>query len=128
VRRPTCRPDRIVRFRDPPDHCYLGFSTRALGEVLRMAGAVARSAAVRKPAVQSVAITTNRNDAAVNDLLTWQLVNLWRAHGLERLRGYQIREGDRGAKSLGGSPPTDPDGGAWLPEPPALSRPRHRNP
>src|SRR5262249_58446190 len=108
VRRPTCRPDRIVRFRDPPDHCYLGFSTRALGEVLRMAGAVARSAAVRKPAVQSVAITTNRNDAAVNDLLTWQLINLWRAHGLERLQAYQVGEGIGGGDDLVGPHPAYP--------------------
>jgi pimeloyl-ACP methyl ester carboxylesterase len=90
LRLPNFQTDRVVPFKDPPDHCYLGFSTRALGEVLRMAGAVARSAAVRKPAVQSVAITTNRNDAAVNDLLTWQLVNLWRTHGLERLEAYEF--------------------------------------
>jgi pimeloyl-ACP methyl ester carboxylesterase len=87
---PNVQTDRIVPFKDPPDHCYLGFSTRALGEVLRLAVAVARSASARKPAVQSVAITTNRNDAAVNDLLTWQLVNLWRAHGLERLEAYEF--------------------------------------
>jgi carboxylesterase len=90
LRLPNIQTDRIVPFKDPPDHCYRGFSTRALGEVLRMAGAVARSAAGRKPAVQSVVITTNRNDAAVNDLMTWQLVGLWRVRGLERFEAYEF--------------------------------------
>jgi carboxylesterase len=65
-----------------PDHTYPGFSSRALGQLLRLGVATFAGALDRAPRVQDVALLTSKGDDAVSDYVTWQLIGLWRAKGL----------------------------------------------
>ena len=70
---------------DCPAHCYPGFSSRALGQLLRVSLATFAGALERSPRVQDVTLITSRGDEAVNDLIAWQLMGLWRSKGLYAL-------------------------------------------
>jgi pimeloyl-ACP methyl ester carboxylesterase len=65
-----------------PDHTYPGFSSRALGQLLRLRVAIFAGALDRPPRVQDVALFTSKSDGAVSDYIAWQLIGLWRAKGL----------------------------------------------
>jgi len=65
-----------------PDHTYPGFSSRALGQLLRLSVATFAGGLDRPPRVQDVGLLTSKNDDAVSDYIAWQLIGLWRARGL----------------------------------------------
>jgi pimeloyl-ACP methyl ester carboxylesterase len=67
-----------------PDHTYPGFSSRALGQLLRMSAATFAGALDRAPRVQELVLMTSKKDEAVSDLLAWELISLWRSKGLFR--------------------------------------------
>jgi carboxylesterase len=75
-------------------YAYIGWSSRALGEVLRFGLATFLAAMKQRPAVQNLLIVTNANDPAVNNSLTRQLVSLWQARGLQQVAFYDFDRGE----------------------------------
>jgi pimeloyl-ACP methyl ester carboxylesterase len=71
-------------------YAYVGWSSRALGEVLRLGVATARAAVVQQPASQHLIVVTNANDMAVSNQLTRQLVSIWQSRGLRRVEYYEF--------------------------------------
>ena len=65
-----------------PGYAYPGFSTRALGQILRVSMATFAEAFEHAPRVQDVALVTSKSDEVVSDFLAWQLIGLWRTKGL----------------------------------------------
>jgi len=76
-------------------YAYVGWSSRALGEVLRLGLATFLFAMKQRPAVQNLLVVTNANDPAVNNGLTRQLASLWQTRGLQQVTFYEFdrREG-----------------------------------
>ncbi len=79
---PDIRTDWFSVDPDSLDHTYPGFSSRALGQLLRLSVATFAGAFDQAPKVQDVALVTSKSDEAVSDLLAWQLIGLWRSKGL----------------------------------------------
>lgn len=71
-------------------YAYVGWSSRALGEVLRLGVATARAAVRERPASQHLIVVTNANDMAVSNQLTRQLVSIWQSRGLRRVEYYEF--------------------------------------
>jgi carboxylesterase len=71
-------------------YAYLGWSSHALGEVLRLGLATARAAVAARPATQHLVLVTNANDRAVNNPLARQLVSIWQSRGLRRVEYYEF--------------------------------------
>jgi pimeloyl-ACP methyl ester carboxylesterase len=71
-------------------YAYVGWSSKALGEVLRLGVAIARAAVEMRPACQHLVVVTNANDVAVSSQLTRQLVSLWQSRGLRRVEFYEF--------------------------------------
>jgi pimeloyl-ACP methyl ester carboxylesterase len=71
-------------------YAYVGWSSRALGEVIRLGIATASAAMQQRAAVQQLLVITNANDVAVNNGLARQLVSLWQARGLRRVEYYEF--------------------------------------
>jgi pimeloyl-ACP methyl ester carboxylesterase len=67
-----------------PTHTYTGFSSRALGQLLRLSKATFAGAFHQAPKVQDVALVTSQSDDAVSDFVTSRLMGLWRKKGLVR--------------------------------------------
>ncbi|MBV9297644.1 MAG: alpha/beta fold hydrolase [Verrucomicrobia bacterium] len=82
---PDIRTDWFNVDPDAPDHVYPGFSSKALGQLLRVSVATFAGALDRAPRVQDVALVTSKSDEAVSDILAWQLISLWRSKGLRKL-------------------------------------------
>jgi len=82
---PDIRTDWFSTDPDCPAHCYPGFSSKALGQLLRVSLAIYASALERPPRVQEVILVTSQSDESVNDLIAWQLIGLWRSKGLYEL-------------------------------------------
>jgi pimeloyl-ACP methyl ester carboxylesterase len=80
----------LGRFKDAPDHCYLGYSTHALGEVSRLGFAVLQAAKKDKPAGPSALVITNAVDTQVDNQITALLVKRWLDKGLEHLERYEF--------------------------------------
>lgn len=85
---PNILTQKIMPFKDGPNYTYFGHSTRALAEVMRLGASVFLCARKKQAAVQSVLLITNASDPAVNNTITWLLVNLWRARGMRHLEEY----------------------------------------
>jgi alpha-beta hydrolase superfamily lysophospholipase len=79
---PDIRTDWFSVDPDSLDHTYPGFSSRALGQLLRVSVATFAGALDRAPAVHDVVLLTSQSDDAVSDYLAWQLIGLWRSKGL----------------------------------------------
>jgi pimeloyl-ACP methyl ester carboxylesterase len=79
---PDIRTDLFSVDPDSLEHTYPGFSSRALGQLLRMSVATFAGGFDRSPKVQDVSLVTSKSDEAVSDLLAWQLIGLWRSKGL----------------------------------------------
>ena len=79
IRRDWCSADA-----DSAGHTYPGFSTRALGQLLRVSLATFAGAFEQAPRVQDVVLVTSKSDGAVSDFLAWELIGLWRAKGLAK--------------------------------------------
>ena len=76
-----------------PDHTYPGFSSRALGQLLRLSVAIFAGALDRPPRVQDVALFTSKSDGAVSDYIAWQLIGLWRAKGVFKFTAVDFPKG-----------------------------------
>ena len=81
---PDIRTDWFSVDPDSLDHTYPGFSSRALGQLLRMSVATFAGAFDRAPRVQDVALVTSKSDDAVSDFLAWRLISFWRSKGLRK--------------------------------------------
>jgi alpha-beta hydrolase superfamily lysophospholipase len=79
---PDIRTDWYTVDPDAPSHTYPGFSSRALGQLLRLSVATFAGALNRAPKVQDVVMVTSKSDEAVSDFVAWQLIGLWRRKGL----------------------------------------------
>jgi hypothetical protein len=79
---PDIRTDWFSADPHAPDHTYPGFSSRALGQLLRLSVATFAGALDRPPRVQDVGLLTSKGDDAVSDYIVWQLIGFWRAKGL----------------------------------------------
>ncbi len=73
-----------------PAYAYPRFSSRALGQILRLGLVVRANARRTKPAASSILVVTNANDLAVNNRLTAEIVGHWHRHTPERLHTYQF--------------------------------------
>jgi carboxylesterase len=71
-------------------YAYVGWSSKALGEVLRLGVATAGAAVTSRPVCQHLVVITNANDIAVSNQLTRQLVSLWQSRGLRRVEFYEF--------------------------------------
>jgi esterase/lipase len=87
---PNVMTQRIMPFKDGPDHNYLGFATRGLGEMMRFGFTVYDASRTSRAAAQSVLVITNAADAAVNNKIVQQVAQRWQANGLERLDTYEF--------------------------------------
>jgi pimeloyl-ACP methyl ester carboxylesterase len=90
---PNVMTQRIKPFIDGPDHNYLGFATRGLGEMMRFGFSVYDASRTSVAAAQSVLLITNGADAAVNNKIALQVAQRWQANGLERLDTYEFDAG-----------------------------------
>jgi pimeloyl-ACP methyl ester carboxylesterase len=79
IRRDWCSADA-----DSAGHTYPGFSSRALGQLLRLSLATFAGAFEQAPRVQDVVLVTSKSDESVSDFLAWELISLWRAKGLAK--------------------------------------------
>jgi alpha-beta hydrolase superfamily lysophospholipase len=79
---PDIRTDWFSVDHDAPSHTYPGFSSRALGQLLRLSAATFAAAFDQAPRVQDVALVTSKSDEAVSDYLAWQLIGIWHTKGL----------------------------------------------
>jgi pimeloyl-ACP methyl ester carboxylesterase len=87
---PDVETHRFNRIDRAMPYAYVGWSSKALGEVLRLGVATARAAVVTRPACQHLVVITNANDIAVSNQLTRQLVSLWQSRGLRRVEFYEF--------------------------------------
>src|SRR6266487_3406642 len=87
---PNIMTQRIMPFKDGPDHNYLGFATRGLGEMMRFGFSVYNTSKKTSAAAQSVLVITNSADAAVNNKITLKVAQNWQTNGLEQLDKYQF--------------------------------------
>ncbi|MGE3272950.1 MAG: alpha/beta hydrolase [Chloroflexota bacterium] len=87
---PDVETHRFSRTDRAMPYAYVGWSSRALGEVLRMGVATARAAVQKRPAGQHLIVVTNANDMAVSNQLTRQLVSIWQSRGLRRVEFYEF--------------------------------------
>ena len=87
---PNIMTQRVQPFKDGPDHNYLGFATRGLGEMMRFGFTVYDASKKRSAAAQSVLVITNAADAAVNNKIALQVAKNWQTNGLKQLETYQF--------------------------------------
>ena len=85
-------PDIRINRYSAPTHAYTGFSSRGLGQQLRLSKATFAGAFHQAPKVQDVALVTTQNDRAVSNLVTWRLVGLWRKKGLAHFAAMEFPE------------------------------------
>lgn len=74
-----------ARFQGMP-HAYLRQSSRATGQILRLAAAVARAAAAGPARAGGAALVTNANDTAVDNAMAGAVADAWARHGLAVVR------------------------------------------
>ena len=87
---PDVETHRYFRTERAMPYAYVGWSSKALGEVLRLGVATARAAVEMRPACQHLVVMTNANDMAVSNQLTRQLVALWQSRGLRRVEFFEF--------------------------------------
>jgi esterase/lipase len=73
-----------------PPYTYPRYSSRALGQILRLGLVVRAAARQTRPAAPSILVVTNPNDWAVNDDFTAQIVSYWRSNGSAQVRTYEF--------------------------------------
>jgi esterase/lipase len=87
---PNIMTQRLKPFKDGPDHNYLGFATRGLGEMMRFGFSIYDTSKHTSAAAQSVLVITNAADAAVNNKFPLQIAKNWQTNGLKQLTEYQF--------------------------------------
>ena len=88
LRLPNIMTQGLKPFREGPTYAYIGHSTRALAQVMRLGLAVFRASTVAKPATPSVLVVLNENDAAIDGSITELLVKLWQNKGVRHLETH----------------------------------------
>lgn len=73
-----------------PPYVYPRFSTRALGEALRLAAAVGVAARQTPPGAAAVTLVTIDGDHAINNRAALDVERSWRAHAGDRVGAYQF--------------------------------------
>jgi pimeloyl-ACP methyl ester carboxylesterase len=92
---PDIATQRFTKVDRAMPYAYIGWSSRSLGEVLRLGLATFIAALKERPAVQNLLVITNANDPAVNNNLTRQLVSLWQARGLLQVKFYEFDRSEK---------------------------------
>ncbi len=69
---------------------YLRLSTHVLGQILRLSRSIQALARRKAPAAGSILVITNRNDPAVDNIVTDQVVNLWRTRWAKEVQTYHF--------------------------------------
>ena len=87
---PNIMTQRLKPFKDGPDHNYLGFASRGVGEMMRFGFSVYNTSKKTSAAAQSVLIITNAADVAVNNKITLKVAQRWQTNGLEQLDKYEF--------------------------------------
>ncbi|HYX49723.1 MAG TPA: alpha/beta fold hydrolase [Ktedonobacteraceae bacterium] len=87
---PNIMTQRLKPFKDGPDHNYLGFATRGLGEMMRFGFSIYDASKKTSAAAQSVLLITNAADAAVNNKIPLEIAKNWQANGLKQLDKYEF--------------------------------------
>jgi esterase/lipase len=87
---PNIMTQRLKPFKDGPDHNYLGFATRGLGEMMRFGFSIYDTSKKTSAAAQSVLVITNAADPAVNNKIPLKVAKNWQANGLKQLDQYQF--------------------------------------
>jgi carboxylesterase len=92
-------PDRLIWWNDQqraklsgPPYCYPRFSTRALGETLRLGFAVAEQARRAPPAAASVVVVTVENDEGVRNESAAAVEALWQRRAPAAVGAFQYAE------------------------------------
>lgn len=73
--------DNVLQEKADPAHVYPRYSTHALAQYLRLGFATQDMAGRIRPAAKSILVITNANDTSVNNALTAEITEAWRAHG-----------------------------------------------
>ena len=87
---PNIMTQRLKPFKDGPDHNYLGFATRGLGEMMRFGFSIYNTSKQTSAASQSVLVITNAADAAVNNKIPLKVAQNWQNNGLKQLDTYEF--------------------------------------
>ena len=87
---PNIMTQRLKPFKDGPDHNYLGFATRGLGEMMRFGFSIYDTSKDTSAAAQSVLVITNAADAAVNNKIPLHVAKNWQTNGLKHLNEYEF--------------------------------------
>jgi esterase/lipase len=87
---PNIMTQRIKPFKDGPDHNYLGFATRGLGEMMRFGFSIYNTSKQTSAAAQSVLVITNAADTAVNNKIPLKVAQNWQTNGLKQLDKYEF--------------------------------------
>jgi esterase/lipase len=87
---PNLMTQRIMPFKGGPDHNYMGFATRGLGEMMRLGFSVYNTSKNTSAAAQSVLVMTNAADPAVNNKIPLRIAQNWQSNGLKHLDTYQF--------------------------------------
>jgi pimeloyl-ACP methyl ester carboxylesterase len=74
----------------PRPYNYPRLSTHVLGQILRFSRSIQVSAQRKAPAADSILVITNLNDPAVDNILTGEVVNLWRTGWAKEVKTYQF--------------------------------------
>jgi len=73
-----------------PPYVYPRFSTRALGEILRLGQAVGVAARLRPPEARIITLVTVEGDPAISNSAAWTMKRAWQAHADERVVSYMF--------------------------------------
>jgi carboxylesterase len=87
---PNVATQRFYRFEDAAPYAYLGFSSRSLGETMRLGMATIYHALKHRPATRRVQLITNAADTAVSNQVARQFVIIWQARGMQRVEMYEF--------------------------------------
>jgi carboxylesterase len=89
-RLPNVATQRFYKFGDAAPYAYLGFSSRSLGETMRLGLATISAAIKQKPASRRVLVITNAADTAVSNNVTRQFMMAWQMRGLREIEMYEF--------------------------------------
>lgn len=87
---PNIMTQRFKPFKDGPDHNYLGFATRGLGEMMLFGFSIYDTSKNSSAAAQSVLVITNAADAAVNNKIPLKIAKNWQTNGLKQIDKYEF--------------------------------------
>ena len=74
----------------PLPYNYLRLSTHVLGQILRFSRSIQVLTQRKAPAADSILVITNLNDPAVDNILTDEVVSLWRTRWAKEVQTYQF--------------------------------------